>query len=149
MENEMSAYTLFGKTTWCYSDKEVYLGVIRALSLRHKNFYSELQKRVKTRKRLFFAPGRIALFPGSPWLADADSHVTKFAEYWYADTNLSNRKKEQIIIQACLVVGIRYYDDLEIRFDGGKYCPQSKGQAKAELEQLMAELDQLLIVDVH
>ncbi len=136
----MPSFRLLDKSTTCASDKEVYIEALRELQLRASNLFSQVRQLCTTRRRTFFARDPAALFPGSPHLAEVKSHYSQLVPGWYADTNLSNKQKERVLMYACAVAGIEYLEAFEVRFEAGHYSPLSRGEATRLADELLEEL---------
>ena len=139
----MPQFRLGEKWTTCANDKDAYVEALRALQPRIADLLGRLARISRTRKRTFFARTPEALFPGSPHLADKPSHYCQVVPGWYADTNLSNRQKERVLVHACAVAGITYLEDFEIRFEAGHYSPLSREESRSLADKLLEELRSL------
>ena len=137
------AFRLEQRWTNCASDKETYVEALRALQLRAPDLLGRVAKMCATRRRTCFAQRPEALFPGSPHLAEAASHFSQIVPGWYADTNLSNRQKERILVHACVAAGLEYLTDFEIRFEAGHYSPLSREEGARLADKLLEELRRL------
>ncbi len=139
----MPGFRLGNKYTACVNDKEAYVEALRALQLRAPDLLGKVAKACQTRKRLFFARNPEALFIGSPHLVEQASHYCQIVPGWYADTNLSNRQKERILVHACAVAGVEYLDEFEIHFEMGHYSPLGREEARNLADKLLEELRSL------
>jgi hypothetical protein len=73
----------------------------------------------------------------SPHLVDKHANYYQIVPGWFADTNLSDKTKELILIRACAIAGVSYGDEFEIEFNPGHHTALSK----ADMDALWNELE--------
>jgi len=127
--------------TWCSweTDKEAYIEALCALHGRVPDLFARLREQMRTDERTFFARVPEDLFLKSPHLVNNQANYHRIVPGWFADTNLADRSKERILIQACAIAGVSYTDDFEIEFDPGHH----KALSKADMDKVWADLDAL------
>jgi negative regulator of replication initiation len=133
----MARFKLSNQWRTCKTDKGVFIEVLRALHRRVPDLFAQLQGRLRTRARTFFARVPDELFLRSPHLVDKQANYHQIVPGWFADTNLADRTKERILIQACAIAGVSYAGELEIEFNPGHHAALSK----ADMDALWVELD--------
>jgi len=105
--------------TWqpCKTDKDVYIGALRALHRRVPDLFARLREQLRTAERTFFARVPDDIFLRSPHLANNQANYHQIVPGWFADTNVADRDKERILMQACVIADVSYTDEFEIEFN--------------------------------
>jgi hypothetical protein len=135
-------FRLYDKQYYFKTAREAYLNALRVIKIKHPDLYKKLGNIKNTKDVGYFVNTPEAVFIKSPELGDKDGYIEKLEAGWYTTTNLSNREKEIILLYACRITGIKYWDELEIWFGGGnnKYTPLSKEEADYQLNLIWDQL---------
>lgn len=135
-------FRLYGKKYNFETAKATYLNALRVMRKKHPDLYKLLGSIKNTRELGYFANTPEEVFIKSPELGDRTGLIEKLEAGWYTNTNLSNKEKENILLLACGITGVKYHDEFEIWFDGGnnKYTPPSKEEADHQLSLILDQL---------
>ena len=87
--------------------------MFEVLGRRDASFFERFAQGPQSRKRRFLATDPRDLYPGRPDLASAAQPVGQ--GYWIA-TNNSTATKAKILRRAAEVAGLRFGDELKVRF---------------------------------
>lgn len=68
----------------------------------------------------YFARDRKTLFHHTPHFADDPNNYVRLGHGWFADLNLSNRQKFDILTRFAAVAGYRFREDWDWRVDDGR-----------------------------
>ena len=123
------------------TDVDAYIDSLRAIHLMSPTIFDRLAKETGTENRRFFAPNPEELFHRSPHLATERHRFQRIVPSWYANTVLNNREKFKIVLSACMLVGLVYWEDIEIQFSVGHYSPPTKEEAIADARRMLKELE--------
>jgi hypothetical protein len=93
--------------------------------------------------RNYFAHSPQQLFRNSPWLAENPSNYVRLQNGWYANTNLNNREKLDILTRFGWVVGLTYGPDWDFEVLDPSEGLRERNERIALGDKLLAELDQL------
>lgn len=135
----MARFRLGTKWQAYKTDKDVYIETLRALHRRVPDLFAKLRERLHTEKRTFFARLPDDLFLETPHLVNNQANYHQIVPSWFADTNLANKEKQRVLIQACAIAGVSYADELEIEFNPGHH----QALSKADMDKVWADLDAL------
>ena len=101
----------------------------------------------KGHKRNYFGRSPKRMFPSSPHLADDANNYVKLTNGWYANTNLSNREKFDVLCRfaamARLVHGVDWLWEVDEPSDGLKEKLERKAIADRMVAEIEKEIDQL------
>lgn len=135
-------FRLYDKQYYFKTAREAYLNALRVIKNKHPDLYTKLGFIKNTKDVGYFVNTPEEVFLKSPELSNKDGSIGKLDAGWYTTTILSNQEKENILLYACGITGIKYLDELEIWFDGGnnKYTPLSKEEAEYQLNLILDQL---------
>jgi len=111
--NGQKHYTMFGQVHVADSLRDVLVHVLDELHKAKPGFLDRVRG---GRSRPYVARSRAALFPGSPHLADNDSHSRQLSSGWYVDVNNGEGAMKNIIEQACEAAGVQFGKDVVLQF---------------------------------
>lgn len=139
----MPRFRIFDKWSADYQyDVDAYIDALRQLRMTDTDLFRKLSARHGTRFRRYFASTAHGLFPRTPRLASDPSNYRSLPPDWYADTNLSNPQKVQMLRRACGLAGLDHAD-FEIQFRDDHYSPLSPAEEAVLGEKLIRELEAL------
>jgi len=93
------------------------------------------------RDRYYFARTPKQLFPRSPNLAEESANYARLSMGWYANTNLSNEQKFEILTRVSVRVGLQFKRDWDWQVNPA--TPELK-QRQQDVEESQILLDELL-----
>ncbi len=91
--------------------------------------------------RNYFARSPQQLFRNSPWLAESQGNYVRLQNGWYANTNLNNREKFDILVRFGWVAGLKGGQDWDWEVLEPSEGLRDRKERIALAEKLFAELD--------
>lgn len=103
------AYELLGDKRRSRSAITAYIDILTTLSSLEPTLPEQLSRIANGNSRNHIARSPAEVYPARP---DLTKCVRKFAEGWFAGTNISNRDKKRILRLACMLLELRYGVDI-------------------------------------
>lgn len=137
--------TYFRKTKRRFdTSKEGYVWLLeRFISVKPKLFETINWETVfvaKGRKRNYFGKDLKAMFHGSPHLADDRNNYVRLSNGWYANTNLNNAQKFDILGRFAAIAKLEYEEDWRWDVDDPSDELKAHEERRALAKRLLDEL---------
>ncbi len=105
-------YELLGKVARAVNASAAMVAILRELQARDATFLERLARRVTSRSRNHVARSRLLVYPHRPDLAE--KYTREIVPGWFVGTNIANREKRMLIVEACDVAGLVLGRDLKL-----------------------------------
>ena len=105
------SYSLFGKQRTAPTAKSALIEILEEMSKRDQDFFENLSRTARGRRRNHLARTREEVYPQRPDLAEG---AIEIAPGWWIGVNIANREKRRILERACEVLSIKFGEDLQI-----------------------------------
>ena len=125
------------------TSKEAYLWLVERFIAEKPDLFDHVNWETtyvsKGRKRAYFSRDITALFQGSPHLADDRNNYAPLTNGWFANTNLSNAQKFEVLCRFSGVTKLRQDDDWDWEVDDASEGLRDKLERKALGARLLKE----------
>ena len=130
-----------------YTAKEGYLWLVERFIAEKRELFvdpsSETLYLALGRSRNYFAKSPSALFKGSLRLADDASNYARLPNGWYANVNLNNAQKFEILFRFAGLTKTEYLVEWDWEVSGATELLANKQHAAIEAQRIRKELEKL------
>jgi len=126
------------------NSKEAYVWLIERLIHAKPDLFETISWETvvvaKGRKRNYFGQNIKSLFHGSPHLANDPNNYARLTNGWYANTNLSNSLKFDILCRFAAIAKLEHETDWSWKVEDPSDDLRANEERKALAKQLMTEI---------